>query len=272
MTLDDRINQDLGELFDGKDISVAKTLSSVFANPFSERGLPNHFTGNRNAVNNTVFVMLNPGIEVKKANSMFLTLTALYNRSSKAAFINSYIADKTSITVSAPDPFDVKQAAFLKPWVNSGISLAGFDPNNKSTYLTACANVLNQKLQLEFVPYCSSSFENINGTNMIALLPFVETLFNEISSKERKYVIFGSGKFEALFKQYNKICHKSIVFVAKAKTSSPIFGNKSACCTKVLINYDNKQFKAIIANTFPYRYYGTYKNMEKYGEFCFHNY
>ena len=59
MTLDERIERDLTELYEGKEISCAKDLQAVIE--ISAKGLPQHFVGDRNA--KTVFVQLNPGQE-----------------------------------------------------------------------------------------------------------------------------------------------------------------------------------------------------------------
>ena len=61
MTLDQRIEKDLTELYEGKEITCAKELQSVLE--VSTKGLPQHFVGDRNA--KTVFVQLNPGKNVK---------------------------------------------------------------------------------------------------------------------------------------------------------------------------------------------------------------
>ena len=52
MTLDQRIEKDLTELYEGKEITCAKELQSVLE--VSAKGLPQHFVGDRNA--KTVFV------------------------------------------------------------------------------------------------------------------------------------------------------------------------------------------------------------------------
>lgn len=76
MTLDERIERDLTELYEGKEISCAKNLQAVIE--ISAKGLPQHFVGDRNA--KTVFVQLNPGQDVKKADDDFNTVTAEYDR------------------------------------------------------------------------------------------------------------------------------------------------------------------------------------------------
>ena len=47
MTLDQRIEKDLTELYEGKEITCAKELQSVLE--VSAKGLPQHFVGDRNA-------------------------------------------------------------------------------------------------------------------------------------------------------------------------------------------------------------------------------
>ena len=62
--LDDRIREDLTFLFQGKEIERAVDLNRNMEMPFSTRGEPAHFFGDRNA--STVMAMLNPGCDAKK--------------------------------------------------------------------------------------------------------------------------------------------------------------------------------------------------------------
>lgn len=75
MTLDERIQKDLAELYNGGDnqgeIQEALALNGLIqAKPgqtsFATRALPGYYAGDRKA--KTVTVMLNPGMDVDKAN------------------------------------------------------------------------------------------------------------------------------------------------------------------------------------------------------------
>ena len=282
--LDRQIEKDLTDLYYGLDMSDAAFLNKngiVKDTYFSTRGLPLHFTGDRNA--QTVFVMLNPGEDACVANCMFNAKTALYNRRCVNDFIDSYKKDKTKVAISRMamvDSFDLKQAFFLKPWQNSGILFPAHFPICRCTHWDATENVLNQKLQLELLPYNSSSFGPIDRKGLDYFIPFLEVLFDEISSTERKYVIFGSSKYESLFKYYNgstkkNSCLNNIVIGNKCTKSIKTINNKtiSVSCIPVEVSYYCYEFNAIIACSFPNHALATsFPLMQQYGEFCYDEY
>ncbi len=266
MTLDQRIKQDIGELFQKKEISAAKALAPAIQ--VSTRGLPQHFVGDRAA--KTIFVMLNPGQDAAAADARFATATKDYASTSLKAFVESYVADKTEFGVrdrERPDSFDVKQAAFLKAWTGSGVKLPARFPADRATHLAAKAAVLSQKLQLELIPYCSRTFI-VSAKTAKALVPFVETLLDEIFAKPRRYVIFGSGLFERVFKTYNHAIGKTVFDLSTDKRRMPL---KSFCgsCRSVTIRLDGQLQKALVAHTFSNQALSrAYAIMERYGAFC----
>jgi len=137
-------------------------------------------------------------------------------------------------------------------------------------------NVLMDKLSMDLIPYASRKFEGINSKQMQLLFPYLETLFHEIFRKERKYVIFCSGFYDNLFKQYNKYSKREnrkweiINVVKKPISSDDVFENKSAYCTPIKIHQKDNEQLAIIAHTFPNQSLpNAYERMEEYGRFCF---
>ena len=71
LTLDQRIVKDLNELNTMGEIQDAKKLdglikAKVGQTSFATKALPGYYAGNRDA--KTVMVMLNPGVDVDKAN------------------------------------------------------------------------------------------------------------------------------------------------------------------------------------------------------------
>lgn len=276
--LDVQIEKDLTELYYGYEISDADNLNLkgvVKGTTFSTRGLPQHFVGNRDA--ETVFVMINPGTDAFLANRMFNAQTSSYNRYSLINFIDSYKRDRERVVVSRtmlPDAFDIKQAFFLKPWIGSGIEFPICFPLCQGTYWDAVENVLNQKLQLELLPYCSKSYGSITNSNMGFLMPFLETIFDEIIVRERKYVIFGSNIFEKIMDYYDKKHAKKIgLGILCKKKYSDIIMKRKVNCSILVVSYKGKTFRAAIAHTFmQYSFGDTYRFMEKYGEFCFKHY
>ena len=273
--LDERIEQDLRELFEGREVSAARSLWELI--DVSKRGLPLHFTGDRES--ETVLVMLNPGQDAKEADQNFQCETEDVQK-----FIDSYIKEKTDfgeIDKGREDHFDIKQAAFLKEWEGTGINVPADFPDDKGTFREAKRNVLMQKLQLELIPYCSSSFK-FKKRDLTALVPFVETMLDEIFKKERNIVVFCSGLFERVFKAYNKHVNpdrkpsKDVFYVGKAaKSKNPlrVGGKLHGRCSPVEIRFRGKKQQALIAHTFSSQALSkAYKLMERYGEFCFSNY
>ena len=285
MTLDERIQKDLTELYNGGDnqgeIKNAVALNGLIqAKPeqtsFATRALPGYYAGDRKA--KTVLVMLNPGMDVDEANDNLKC--DICKRSMKnAADIENYhkwCVEYGHIDRSRLDNFDLKQAFFLHNWKDTGISLpenlCASPKSGKQTLLDAKEAVLTQKLQMDLIPYASSSFSTLNNNLLSLTIPFVETLFDEIFSQDRNYVVFCSKKFETVFKEYNKVHQGAIDFVATESQIIP--GSKiNGSCSIVLIHHQNKTVKALIANTFPNQALpNAYHLMEKYGDFCYQQY
>ncbi len=297
--LDKKIEKDLAELYNnGKfrgTISDAESLNKSLGIDGDEKsmtctnGLPGYYAGNRKA--KTVFVNLNPGVNAKKRAQEFLEFVKSENIDSKQKLIKAAIKRSESfgedIYANAklkPDPFDIKTAFFLKGWKDSDISLdinledtKNKEANNKVRI--AWRNVIKQKLQLELIPYASQAFKSIPKKKMGAILPYVDVLFDEIFSEDRKYIIFASRIFVNIFKYYNELSEtgNKIDFIVPEhkfdKISYVSDGVTKTCafkwsCGVVAINYHGERRKALIANTFPIRAL-SYGYMEDYGKKCF---
>lgn len=280
MTLHERIEKDLKELFQGKPISEAVRLPKKLQ--VSIRGLPQHFVGNPKA--DTVLVMLNPGGDSKQADHCFYCASRCYNRASAKTFIRSYVREKQSfgrLDRTRPDPFDLKQAAFLRDWKDSGINLpkrfTGIkDTDSKNGKLAAKEAVLMNKLQLELVPYCSRQFKTDlfakNARLCRQLFPFLETILEEIVSRRRQYVVFCSALFESLFSEYEK-CHHGSFSGLEGKPNKDESSGFKTRCRVICIHYKNRSQKALVAHTFPSRRLANNGSaMRKYGKFCFEEY
>ena len=225
---------------------------------------------------------LNPGISVNKSEGDWKKEKKSISKPSIdiEKFIISYHQRQRNFANSESyhtDSFDVKQAAFLTPWEDNEIQLpVNPDWENESTRDIAARNVISNKLQLELVPYASASFE-INPSGDIKLLfPYIDTLLDEIFSKERKYIIFASSKFEKIFRLYNKEC-KEIFDLSNpvSQTEEPLKegGSLHGQCKVIHIKHNGETRKALIAHTFPSQAIGrAYSLMQKYGEFCYSEY
>ena len=310
------------EQFKNCKIKAAEQLSmDLFgtSDELSSHGLPGYFAGKRDA--KTVMVMLNPGSDVVSQDNPFVTEKTLkklrMNTVNSDEFVNSFQEgcknfgnldlvdegkDKGKIRI---DNFDIKQAAFLKAWdkdkseVDIPDEFPGMlknlpsKPSKKEKeerddlLRETKQKVLMSKLQLELIPYASREFKNIKDDKLKFLFPYIETLFDEIFSYERNYVIFCSDFFEKLFKKYSKTKadRGSIQFegldnklpYALRKKTRMVKKRKNAFCTPIKIKYDKGKamttIHAVIAHTFPNKALpNAYDKMQEYGKFCFEEY
>lgn len=285
LTLNQRIKKDLTDLYNGGntpgEIQEALNLNRQLSGQsgmisFATKALPGYYAGKRDA--KTFMIMINPGVDVSLANSNLKC--DICKRSMKNA------SDDTNYHLSSEnygnrdkyryDSFDVKQAFFLHKWSNTGIqlprNLCANPLSKRQILLNAKENVLTEKMQMDLLPYASASFNGLNKAQLSLLIPFLETVFEEILSHDRTYVIFCSNIFKDLFDEYNKSHPNTIQTVNKLTKkigNSKIQGK----CTKVTIKYNNKLITAIIAHTFASRALSTaYKLMEDYGDICYNTY
>ena len=284
MTLDKRIEKDLKELYNNGSLNgtmnEANQLSiDLFGatGNLSANGLPGHFVGDRDA--QTVLVMLNPQVDVKDNDKLVKTKETIsklrIDASSLIKFINTFKSGHADFgNLDKGTRFDVKQARFLKPWKDSGVTFPPNFPQDKKTYPDAKKAVLLKKLQLELVPYCSKTFD-IQNKNVACLTPLVDTLFDEIFRVERTYIIFCGKIFEDIFNKttlgtkINSLSKKVGPQIAnlKSKSGTPI----NSHCHVIKIYYNNQWHKALIANSYAHRRLNG-KAMSAYGEFCYNTY
>ena len=290
-TLDERIKQDLNDLFDGKPIKAANDLlNELFGeaaskeHAISTEGMPGYYAGDRNA--KTVMVMLNPGANAKKKDEKYKEeiRKSGIDKSSLETFINSYHSrchtgvekDLDKDGKIRIDNFDIKQAAFLKDWLDSGVTIHADFPcdvkEDRDLHREVRVNVLEQKLQLELIPYASQKFSSLGSKKLIYLFPYLETALDEIFRiNDRKYVVFCSRFFERLFKAYSNEQNKDFqITLLEKKSKSGILNNGKVYCTTVKIVHQGKELIAIIAHTFPNQSLpNAYDKMREYGKFCY---
>lgn len=287
--LDKEIRKDVQELLERGEISAAVALGPVMkpqANStegFSAKGLPQYFTGDRNG--KTVMVNLNPGKDAQKADLEWVEKRKEFNDYSTDAFVEYlmdqhanfglYDKDKENSGKLRYDEFDVKQAALLTPWKNSGIGLSeNPDWSDRDACIDAKTKVICNKYQLELVPYASAKFA-INPKEIHLFRPHVEVLLDEIFSQPREYVIFASVIFERIFKDYNKAypgtfdLSRPVAYGDVLKEGGYLRGK----CKVITMTYQGKTQKAMIAHTFPSQALcRAFALMQKYGEFCYSEY
>ena len=283
-TLDQRIREDVTELYRDHIILGAEAINKSNLLEVSAKGLPGYFCGDRDA--KTVFVNLNPGIDAAKNDESLeydeRNEKFQFNKQNLESYIACYYEKSRRYgelfrnAGTIIDYFDLKQAAFLLPWENNGIDLPkDFYKGNKDTFFQTQEKSLMQHLQLELLPYASNKFIP-KKKHIQILLPYTETLLDEIFRVERKYVIFGSRLFCDLFKLLGDDSNKDfgIEFIRrKAPSEFSIVSKMHFSCELVKIRYKEKTQYAIIANTFPSRALSTaLEKMYLYGKECFEFY
>lgn len=293
MTINERLKNDLKEILTYGEIISAKSLEKEFG--VSIRCIPTYFTGDREA--DTIFVNLNPGGNPEDycAKRRFELEKSFWNNNLQGfiGFVNDFARRFGEIDENRLGAFDLKQAAFLEPWQNSGIkkvvglqydTICDKEKEEKELLLKqAKKNVLMQKLQLELMPYSSRTFAGIKKGNEQLLFPYLESLLKEVFRKKRKYVIFASRVFESLMRQYKDYCQKRFEIslcdeleplqnLKKIDKKSLKYEDSSIkfSCTPIEIKYQEKKQKAIIANTFANRgLANAFGLMNQYGKFCY---
>jgi hypothetical protein len=272
------IESDLESLYHTNLLKNAEKLNkNLNGSFFSANDMPMYFAGKIDA--ETVFVMLNPGKSIDNSYSFFEKEKNKYK--SFEEFLNTYIENLTNIgeiDKDRLDNFDVKQAAFLYHFENSGIKIPDFfskESNTKENKLSAKLAVCSQKLQLELIPYCSREFvgfldsQKLANENCSHFSPFVWRLLDIITSSDRKYVLFGSKQFYFLFKALEKT-HPEI-FTLHQIEKFKIEGLKNNVSSSIVkIRYNEKVFHGIIPFSFPRRDLpNAFEKMSLYGKHCF---
>ena len=289
MDLNTRIKIDLGELLYSGQITNALAVEKEFG--VASRAIPGYFAGDRNA--KTVIVMLNPGIDANTAIYDSIPKLAIYRYLGLNAFVNNLLDGSINGGYnigSRLDYFDLKTAAFLSAWPNSGIlfpkeffitpKIYDAITDDKNIRIEANRNCLLQKLQLELLPYPSSGFGSVNDSNIKLLVPFVKTLFDEIFRVKRDYIIFAGNVFNTIFTldPFNHFvtvaCSCSTKLKRIDKNNNVVDTKTEFRCTPITINNGKQRpEKAIIANTFPIQSLSKALGlMHQYGKFCYNTF
>ena len=230
----------------------------------------------------TVFVMLNAG--VSKDNNRICE-GDLHTKSNEeiAKEIMEFSRNYAISDYERLDNFDLKQSAFLNNWEDTGIEIIkNFwekdKKENEEVWKDAKRNILRDKLQLELIPYGSAEFvklfdsQKLANKNVPYITEYLENIFKIITAYDRNIILFGSKQFYFIFKALKKIGWE--ISLLNDTESFSIEGLKNKVSFSVFeIEYNNKTFRAGIANSFPRRDLpNAYKQMALYGEKCFEIY
>jgi hypothetical protein len=194
---------------------------------------PHFYTGN--LTSKLVMIQLNPKREIKDFN-----LKSTKSIESYMDFYSNYGKHVygTASGQRFKSKFDQKLIRFLKP-------LNLLDLNNTDIFQNL-ENVVDQKLQVEFIPFGSPNFD-------YTLIPqhrldyYMELILDLITSETRECVIFGGRVFSELLKPYTigKEIHRF-----KLQKVNGDWTKNDYEIEQIALNYNGKIFHAFIAPQF----------------------
>lgn len=164
----------------------ARELNDALGEEYFNTANPLFFTGDINS--ELVLVHLNPKHDEENWNKKceFKNFDAYWDFYSK--FGKNHYGEESR--GGHKSRFDHKQVRFLRPF-----NLLSINTDDKFKNLE---NVMDQKLQIELVPYGSPEF-SYHKIGIEKLKPFVEHVQSLIMERPRKYVIFCGKVFEKIF-------------------------------------------------------------------------
>ncbi len=151
--------------------------------------------------------------------------------------------------------FDTKQVHFVRPF-------DALDLSSDDDFINL-QRVMDDKLQLELIPFSSSSLKADLMTND-ALKPYMELLLDTIIKTKRDYVIFCGKVFGRLLKPY---VVKNEDYAFKLVKTDGSLSEDDARFSCLILHYKGHNFKVGIAHTFAKQGL-TGAIMEDYGKKC----
>ncbi len=272
--INEYIREDLLSLYEKNKIEKAESLNTALGKKaFCENMNPMYFTGNLNA--KTVLIMLNPGAEnleysfEQNDKLIYKTFDEYFNTYlDKMKNYGKYDFDRM-------DNFDLKQAAFLYHYKDSGIEIPQNFWINAELKKEAKKSVLLNKLQMELIPYPSRTFSGLFDSaskaqkNIHLVEENIERLFNVVFETERRYVIFCSKQFYHIFNALTTVNSQKWKIKNDAVYRKQI-GKLNLAYNNVIIEFKNRTIKAGIAHSFASQALpNAIEKMAEYGKFCF---
>lgn len=270
----EHIRKDLFSLYENNVIEKADQINAAIGSKaFCENMPPMYFVGNLNA--KTVLVMLNPGAEDRSFN---------FKNGYKSNFANfdQYYSDYLDSMINygnrdfeRMDNFDLKQAAFLYHFNDSGIEIPENFWSSHELKKDAKRNVLQNKLQMELIPYHSRTFSGLFDSasraqqNVHLVQNEIERLFNTIIETERQYVVFCSKQFYYIFNALSLLNSTKWDIINDVVHRKQI-GKLTFSFNKGTFTYSNKTVHFGIAHSFASQALpNAIDKMAEYGKFCF---
>ncbi|MGP5504133.1 hypothetical protein [Psychrobacter celer] len=252
------IKRDFDEFHSSGKIERAKALTRITGMHMNHNEYPEYFFGDLNA--KFVLVHLMP-----KQND---NLDATYQGELKFQDFTDYVIYYQhfgenhygkSLKNRRKSIFDTKQVHFILPF--NALNLSADDE------FVNLQRVIDDKLQLELVPFGSSSFKTDLMTHE-ALQPYIELLLDTIIKTDRDYVIFCGKVFESLLRA--RIVKKEDYSFKLIKADGSLSKN-NARFSRLTLRYKGQEFKAGIAHSFAQQGL-TGAVMEDYGKKCCERY
>ena len=233
------IRTDLDDLRANRRMQKAVMLTAATGQHFNSITLPMYFTGAPDA--RLVLIHLNP----KQHNEHPHTPT---HQQSIPAF-EQYWGDHQTFGnkmygISSPrthkSPFDHKQIRFLRPFD----TIPFVHEQTRDDRFTNLELALDQKLQLELIPYGSATFSSAGFTALI-LQPHMERVLAVVAASPRDYVLFCGQIFELFLHEYITKTHR---FKLVKKDGEPT--QNEVRFSNLEINYHGRVIRAGLAHSF----------------------
>lgn len=235
----DVISKDIEEFLATGRMTKAIELSTRTGQHFNHNEYPLYFTGKLDA--KIILIHLNP----KQKNNYADKHTGPFAIKSFDDYFGYnqdfglYKYGKGS-SRTHKSPFDHKQIRFLKPF---GV-IDFVEVKTKEDVYTNLERVVDDKLQMELIPYGSDKFSSQGFTSEI-LKPHIERVLDVIAASPREYVIFCGGIFEELFSSSITNIHK---FKLTKNNGQPT--RNEARFANLRFEYNGRTILAGLAHTF----------------------
>lgn len=233
------IRQDIEEFIATGKLSKAIELSAQTRQHFNHNEYPLYFTGKLDA--KIALIHLNPKQKNNYADTYKGTL-ALKSVEDYFDYHQNFGAYKYGRATprTHKSPFDHKQIRFLKQFDVINFVEVG----TKEDVYTNLERVVDDKLQMELIPYGSDKFSSKGFTPEI-LLPHIERALDVIAAYPRDYVIFCGGIFEELFRSSVTAIHE---FKLTKNSGDP--ARNKARFANLRFEYKGRTILAGLAHTF----------------------
>lgn len=230
---------DLHEFFATRKLQQALDLTAQTGQHFNHNEYPMYFTGKLDA--KLVLIHLNP----KQPNNTAATYTGPFWLKDVDAYRDYHqhfgrILYGPQAARTHTSPFDHKQIRFLKPFD----VIPFVEEQNPDDRYMNLERVIDDKLQLELIPYGSASFR-LKGFTHALLAPYLERLLSVISAYPRDYILFCGQIFAGILRDFLTDTHEFKL----TKKDGTVTQHKTRFST-IQLPYNGKVLHAGLAHSF----------------------